>query len=72
MITQLNPAIPVSCPKGKGLAWLVIDYGIEHDLMWTISIDDTGEIWTFNNKLVRALKNITMNRKFDNNNHCYD
>lgn len=62
MITQLNPPIPLSTPKGNGTAWLVIDYGTEHNLMWTVAIDETGEIWTFQNPEVRALKNITMRR----------
>lgn len=61
-IKQLNPPIPLSTPKGDGLAWLVIDYGIEHDLMWVVAIDETDEIWTFANQKVRAQKNITMGR----------
>ncbi len=62
MIIQLNPPIPISTPKGKGLAWLVVDYGCEHHLMWTVAINETGEIWTYPNTEVRAEKNITMGR----------
>jgi hypothetical protein len=62
MILQLNPPIPVNTPKGSGLAWLLIDYGPEHDLMWTVAIDDTGELWTYGNPQVRAQKNITLER----------
>jgi hypothetical protein len=62
-ILQLNPPIPLNTPKGPGLAWLVIDYGAEHNLMWTVAIDETGEIWTFSNPEVRAQKNITLGRK---------
>ena len=61
-ILQLNPPIPLTTPKGAGYAWLVIDYGQEHNLMWTVAIDATGEIWTFSNKEVRAQKNITLER----------
>lgn len=61
-IHQLNPPIPLNTPKGEGIAWLVLDYGAEHDLMWTVAIDDTGEIWTFSNREVRAQKNITLGR----------
>ena len=64
-ILQLNPPIPVSCPKGKGVAWLVLDYGTEHDLMWTIALDESGELWTYSNKEIRAQKNITMDRALD-------
>lgn len=59
---QLDPPIPLNTPKGPGLAWLCIDYGVEHNIMWVIAIDDTGEIWTFSNSDVRAQKNITMGR----------
>lgn len=62
MLLQLNPPIPLKTPKGDGLAWLVLDYGAEHNIMWTVAIDDTGEIWTFSNHEVRAQKNITMGR----------
>lgn len=62
MILQLNPPISMLTPKGKGLAWFMTDYGIEHNLQWTVAIDETGEIWTFQNPEVRADKNITMGR----------
>jgi hypothetical protein len=62
MILQLNPPIPLSTPKGNGLAWAVIDYGPEHHLMWTVAIDSTGEVWTFPNPQVRAQQNITLDR----------
>ena len=56
MILQLNPQIPMSCPKGDGYALFLIDYSQDHDLFWTIAINETGEIWTFANRLVRILK----------------
>lgn len=59
---QLNPPIPLLTPKGEGVAWFIIDYGIEHNLQWIVAIDSTGEIWTFQNPDVRAQKNITQGR----------
>jgi hypothetical protein len=59
---QLNPPIPMMTPKGEGLAWVMIDYGIEYNLIWVVAIDATGEIWSFANPKVRALKNITQGR----------
>jgi hypothetical protein len=38
--------------------------GAEHNLIWTIAIDETGEIWSYQNPHVRALKNITMERLY--------
>ena len=63
MILQLNPCIPVVTPKGKGMAWALIDYGPEHNLMWVVAIDSSGEIWTYGNPEVRAQKNITLGRE---------
>lgn len=63
-ICQLNPPIPVNTPRGKGLAHLVIDYGPEHNLFWTIFLDATAECWTFSNTEIRARTNITMGRMF--------
>lgn len=62
MIIQLNPPIPLSTPKGKGLCHFLIDYGIESHLYWVVFIDETGECWTFDNTQIRAQKNITMGR----------
>ncbi len=61
-ILQLNPPIPLETPKGFGYAWFLIDYGNEYDLMWTVAINETGEIWTYFNREVRATKNITLQR----------
>ena len=49
-------------PKGKGFAFMVIDYSHEHDLLFTVAITETGEIWTFSNKEFRFDNNVTMGR----------
>lgn len=62
MIIQLNPTIPLTTPKGDGLAVALIDYGEDHNLKWVVIQDDTGEIWTWDNSKVRGVKNITHSR----------
>lgn len=62
MILQLNPPLPMNTPKGEGFAHILIDYGPESDLYWTVFITATGEIWTYSNRHVRAIKNITLER----------
>lgn len=59
---QLDPPIPMTTPKGEGFAHILIDYGPESDLYWTVLITQTGEIWTYANRHVRAIKNITLGR----------
>lgn len=59
---QLNPPLPMNTPKGEGFAHILIDYGPESDLYWTVIITESGEIWTFSNREVRAAKNITLGR----------
>ena len=61
-LLQLNPPIPMNTPKGEGFAHILIDYGPESDLYWTVLITATGEIWTYANRYVRAAKNITLGR----------
>lgn len=63
MITQLNPALPLISPKGKCLAHLVIDYGIESYLYFVCFQDDTGECWVWSNKEVKAQENMSYGRK---------
>lgn len=62
---QLNPPIPLQTPKGEGLATLVIDYGPDYDLLWTVILtkgEHAGEIWTYPNPKVRGVQNITLGR----------
>ena len=60
MITQLRPALWLQTPKGVGLAHFVIDYGEEHDLIWVVADDATGEIWAWPNPKVRFIKNVSL------------
>ena len=63
---QLNPPIPLVTPKGEGLAVMVIDYGPDHDLWWTVIVHSgphSGEIWTYPNPQVRGVENITLGRR---------
>jgi len=62
---QLDPPIPVDTPRGPAMAVLLIDYGIEHDLMWVTFTDDKGECWTWPNPKIRARKNITLGRRVE-------
>jgi hypothetical protein len=62
MILQLDPPLPLDTPKGRGLAHLVIDYGPEHDLMWTVFSTANGESWTVPNSQIRMVPNWTMGR----------
>ena len=59
MLLQLNPSLPMDTPRGKGRALLVIDPGEDHHLLWTVALDETGEIWTFPNPEVRLQPNQT-------------
>ena len=65
--TQLNPPIPMHhVTKGAFTAFLLTDYSPEHSLLFTGFVESTGEIWTYSNKELRACKNITLGRTFDN------
>lgn len=63
LMLQLDPPIPLDTPRGPGLAHIVLDYGIDHDLQWVVFIRDTGECWTFRNSDVRAVTNVTTKQK---------
>ena len=60
---QLNPELPLITPKGKGRAFLVIDYGEDHDLLFVCFVNASGEIWSFRNSEVRQVENETYGRK---------
>ena len=66
MLTQLNPPLPLTTPKGDGLAHFVIDYGPESHLMWVVFMDADGACWTVPNPEVRMRENWTMGRRPEN------
>ena len=66
MFTQLQTPLPVHViGKGAGLAFAVIDYGAEHNLIWVTALDDGGEIWCAPNPKVRVLENWSLGRSRD-------
>lgn len=56
---RLDPPIEVSTPQGKARAHFLIDYSYEMDLYWVCFLNENGECWTFNNKLIRLSPNYT-------------
>ncbi len=54
--------VEVNTPKGKGVIWLVTDYGHETDTIYTVIIDATGEIWQYTQKDLLVRNNITFGR----------
>lgn len=49
-------------PKGRGQALAVIDYGLEHNLLWVVAIDESREIWCVPNSEVRVQPNWSAGR----------
>jgi len=65
MYTELKQSLPVHViDKGDGYAIAVIDYGQEHDLIWVVVLNESGEIWSVRNQEVRVKSNWTMGRRF--------
>ena len=62
MIFEPKNRLEVSTPKGDGIVWYLIDYGHETDTIYAIIINETGEIWQFTHKQIRAKANITFGR----------
>jgi hypothetical protein len=61
-VIELRFPIPIDTIKGRGLAYFIDDCGIDHDLIWTVALDASGEFWSFRNRDVRAVTNWTMGR----------
>ena len=55
--------VEVNTPKGPGVIWLVMDYGHETDTVYTVIINDTGELWQFTHKDIKVKNNITFRRE---------
>jgi hypothetical protein len=62
MIFEPTNRIDVRTPKGDGVIWLVTDYGHETDTIYTVIINETGELWQFTHKDLIVKPNITFRR----------
>jgi hypothetical protein len=62
MIYEPKNRLEVSTPKGDGVVWYLIDYGHETDTVYTIIINDTGELWQFTHRDIIVKPNITFRR----------
>lgn len=64
MYVQLEPSLPMHVlDRGDGLAIGVIDYGVEHHLLWVVALDADGTIWCVPNPRVRLQPNWSMGRQ---------
>ena len=62
MIFELQNRIEVITPKGDGVILYLIDYGHETDTIYTVIINNSGEMWQFTHKDIKVKSNITFNR----------
>ena len=60
-IYEPHNRLEVTTPKGKGIIWLVTDYGYETDTIYTVILDN-GEMWQFTHKDIKARDNLTFGR----------
>jgi hypothetical protein len=63
MIYEPRNRVEVATPKGSGIIWLVTEYGHETDTIYTVIINDTGEMWQFTHKDLIIKNNITFGRE---------
>jgi len=62
VIYEPRQPLEVDTPKGRGRVWLVTDYGTETEKLFTVVLNESGEVWEFTNKDIRATQNLTMGR----------
>ena len=62
IIFEPKEHLTVKTPKGMGRIWLVTEYGSEIEKVFTVIINESGEIWEFKNSQVIVSKNLTMTK----------
>jgi hypothetical protein len=62
IIFEPENRVEVSTPKGDGVIWLVTEYGHETSTMYTIILNDSGQMWQFTHKDLIVKSNITFGR----------
>lgn len=64
-IFEPSNRVEVKTPKGDGIIWLVTEYGHETDTIYTVIINDTGQMWQLTHKDLIVKSNITFGRHGD-------
>ena len=62
MIHEFTNRIEVTTPKGDGVILYMLDYGHETDTIYTVILNDTGEMWQYCHKDIIVKPNITFKR----------
>ncbi len=62
MIYEPKNRVDVTTPRGDGVIWLVTDYGHETDTIYTVILNNGGEMWQYAHKDIRVKNNITFGR----------
>ena len=62
-ILEVKNNIEVETPRGKGRILYITEYGMEIEKLFTVAIDESGEIWEFTNRDIRMVSNLTFGRK---------
>ncbi len=61
IVLELKQPVYVVTEKGEGYIWLVTEYGVEMEKIFTIILN-SGEIWEYRNNQIRVSNNVTMGR----------
>lgn len=62
VIYESTQSLEVQTPKGLGRVWLITDYGAQTEKLFLVIMNETGELWEFRNKDIKATSNLTMGR----------
>jgi hypothetical protein len=62
IIYEPNNRLDVKTPKGDGIILFVTEFGHETDTVYTIIINETGELWQYTPKNIIVKPNITFRR----------
>lgn len=63
VIHEIRQVIWLDTPKGQALAKFLVDRGVDSDNEWICIVNETGEIWSFDNSDVLVCKSYTLNRR---------
>ena len=66
MILQLNPTLPVRTKLGRGRALFLIDYGMDVNTCWVVSLNQTGVVKHFDSNDLVIEENYTFGTKNEN------
>lgn len=60
-IHEIQQVLWVTTPHGDGVALFLMDYGVQHNTIWVVALEDCGSVKHYDSNQIKLCPNHTLN-----------